>query len=57
MAPVLKVQLGWFNYDGWLNVCSPIPIPRQLRFSLYSGAVITGGLIELYYFFIAVLSS
>ena len=26
--------------DEWL-VCSPILIPRQLRFSLYSGAVIT----------------
>ena len=27
---------------GW--ICSPMLIPRQLRFSLYSGAVITEGL-------------
>ena len=30
-------------FDGWL-VYSPMLIPRQLRFSLYSGAVITEGL-------------
>ena len=33
----VKVQNGWFVY-------SPMLIPRQLRFSLYSGAVITKGL-------------
>ena len=33
----MKVQDGWFVYD-------PRSIPRQLRFSLYSGAVITEGL-------------
>ena len=34
----VKVQ-----YDVWL-VYGPMLIPRQLRFSLYSGAVITEGL-------------
>ena len=34
---IVKVQ------DGWL-VYSPMLIPRQFRFSLYSGAVITEGL-------------
>ena len=29
--------IGWYMY-------SPMLIPRQLRFSLYSGAVITEGL-------------
>ena len=33
----VKVQYVWL-------VCSPMLIPRQLRFSLYSGAVITEGL-------------
>ena len=33
----LKVQNGWLVY-------SPMLIPRQLRFSLHSGAVITEGL-------------
>ena len=28
----------------FLIICSPVLIPRQLRFSLYSGAVITEGL-------------
>ena len=32
-----RVQDGWLVYD-------PMSIPRQLRFSLYSGAVITEGL-------------
>ena len=32
----VKVQNGWLVY-------SPMLIPRQLRFSLYSGAVITEG--------------
>ena len=36
---IVKVQ----NIDVWL-VYSPMLIPRQLRFSLYSGAVITEGL-------------
>ena len=35
----VKVQ----EYDVWL-VYDPSSIPRQLRFSLYSGAVITEGL-------------
>ena len=35
----VKVQ----EYDVWL-VYDPTSIPRQLRFSLYSGAVITEGL-------------
>ena len=34
---IVKVQDGWLLY-------SPMLIPRQLRFSLYSGAVITEGL-------------
>ena len=34
---VCKVQNGWLVY-------SPMLIPRQLRFSLYSGTVITEGL-------------
>ena len=35
--------------DGWLVcVCSPMLIPRQLRFSLYSGAVITEGRYSLF---------
>ena len=29
---------------GVVVLCSPMLIPRQLRFSLYSGAVITEGL-------------
>ena len=33
----VKVQYAWLVY-------SPMLIPRQLRFSLYSGAVITEGL-------------
>ena len=32
----VKVQYGWLVY-------SPMLSPRQLRFSLYSGAVITEG--------------
>ena len=32
---IVKVQ-RWF-----VGICSPMLIPRQLRFSLYSGAVIT----------------
>ena len=36
-APSVKVQYGWLVYD-------PMSIPRQLRFSLNSGAVITEGL-------------
>ena len=35
--PSVKVQNGWLVYD-------PMLIPRQLRFFLYSGAVITEGL-------------
>ena len=30
-------------YNGYLMYCSPMLVPRQLRFSLYSGAVITEG--------------
>ena len=33
---IVKVQNGWLVYG-------PMLIPRQLRFSLYSGAVITEG--------------
>ena len=44
----VKVQNGWLVYD-------PTSIPRQLRFSLYSGAVITEGMMQYYYFFIVVL--
>ena len=42
---VVKVQKGMWGieYVYWL-VYSPMLIPRQLRFSLYSGAVITEGL-------------
>ena len=29
------------NKDVMYGICSPMLIPRQLRFSLYSGAVIT----------------
>ena len=32
------------RYDGVWLVYDPTSIPRQLRFSLYSGAVITEGL-------------
>ena len=40
----------------WMvGICSPMLIPRQLRFSLYSGAVITEDLMLCYYFFIVVL--
>ena len=35
-------HIGVKVQDGWL-VYSPMLIPRQLRFSLYSGAVITEG--------------
>ena len=35
----VKVQIGCV-----VGICSPMLIPRQLRFSLYSGAVITEGL-------------
>ena len=38
-----------------VGVCSPMLIPRQLRFSLYSGAVITEDLMWYYHFFIVVL--
>ena len=37
------------------KVYGPMLIPRQLRFSLYSGAVITEDLMQYYHFFIAVL--
>ena len=37
LSYIVKVQVGWLVY-------SPMLIPRQLRFSLYSEAVITGGL-------------
>ena len=37
----VKVQAGY--NDVWL-VYDPMSIPRQLRFSLHSGAVITEGL-------------
>ena len=41
---IVKVQMYDDYGIGWLlNVCSPMPVPRQLRFSLYSGAVITEG--------------
>ena len=45
----MNVPMGWLvGYvcsvqDGWLGICSPMLVPRQLRFSLYSGAVITEG--------------
>ena len=35
----VKVQIGCV-----VGICSPMLIPRQLRFFLYSGAVITEGL-------------
>ena len=31
-----------------MYVCSPVVIPRQLKFSLYSGAVITEGMCSLF---------
>ena len=40
---IVKVQLWRYRCDVWL-VYDPTSIPRQLRFSLYSGAVITEGL-------------
>ena len=41
---IVKVQYeGTNRMCGWL-VYDPTSIPRQLRFSLYSGAVITEGL-------------
>ena len=46
----MKVQVC----DVWL-VYDPTSIPRQLRFSLYSRAVITEGLMLYYHFFIVVL--
>ena len=43
-----KAQCEGTDYEGvgyvYLLVYSPVLIPRQLRFSLYSGAVITEGL-------------
>ena len=45
----VKVQIWWYLYDVWLvYVCSPMLVPRQLRFSLYSGAVITEGRCSLF---------
>ena len=45
---IVKVQnrcTGWYRICCCLLIiCSPVVIPRQLRFSLYSGAVITEGL-------------
>ena len=43
------------RWDVWLCICSPMLVPRQLRFSLYSGAIITEGLMWSYHFFVVVL--
>ena len=39
VVQILKVLIGVL-----VGICSPMLIPRQLSFSLYSGAVITEGL-------------
>ena len=39
----VKVQNDDYGIEWLLDVCSPMFVPRQLRFSLYSGAVITEG--------------
>ena len=40
----VKVQNVWLVGIEWLIPNGPMLVPRQLRFSLYSGAVITEGL-------------
>ena len=39
----VKVQYDDYGIEWLLDVSSPVFVPRQLRFSLYSGAVITEG--------------
>ena len=39
----VKVQNDDYGIEWLLDVSSPMFVPRQLRFSLYSGAVITEG--------------
>ena len=43
-------------WNGYLMHCSSMLVPRQLRFSLYNGAVITEGRCSSYSRFIVVLS-